>query len=98
MKCHAGVEYPSGAPCPKCGAKFGEVCWPGINADLAEVASLRSRLARAQAAVDFCEWLNGYFGGINRRDELTALEANSIRAKLYGEVYPPPEVSLTSGQ
>lgn len=37
MKCHAGVEFPSGKPCPKCGAKLGEVCWPGINADLANL-------------------------------------------------------------
>ena len=50
MKCHAGVEFQSGKPCPKCGAKLGEVCWPGINADLLEVVSLRDRLKRADAA------------------------------------------------
>ena len=42
MKCHAGVEFPSGKPCPKCGASLGEVCWPGINADLAELPNLRA--------------------------------------------------------
>jgi hypothetical protein len=44
MKCHAGVEIPSGAPCPKCNAKLGEVCWPGINADLLELPRLRKKL------------------------------------------------------
>lgn len=42
MKCHAGVEFPSGKPCPECGAKLGEVCWPGINADLQELNRLRA--------------------------------------------------------
>lgn len=42
MKCHAGVEFPNGAPCPKCHAKLGEVCWPGINAELLELARLRA--------------------------------------------------------
>ena len=45
MKCHAGVEFPSGKPCPKCNAKLGEVCWPGINADLLELGRLRAALA-----------------------------------------------------
>jgi hypothetical protein len=44
MKCHAGVEFPSGKPCPKCNAKLGEVCWPGIRADLLELVRLRSAL------------------------------------------------------
>jgi hypothetical protein len=44
MKCHAGVKFPDGKPCPKCGAKLGEVCWPGINADLLELARLRAAL------------------------------------------------------
>lgn len=44
MKCHAGVEFPSGKPCPKCHAKIGEVCWPGINADLLELAKFRAVL------------------------------------------------------
>lgn len=44
MKCHAGIEFKSGDPCPKCGAKLGEVCWPGINADLAELPKLREAL------------------------------------------------------
>lgn len=46
MKCHAGVEFPSGKPCPKCNAKLGEVCWPGINADLLELARLRKEIGR----------------------------------------------------
>lgn len=45
MKCHAGVEFESGKPCPKCHAKLGEVCWPGINADLLELARLKKILA-----------------------------------------------------
>jgi hypothetical protein len=57
--------------------------------DTVEIAKLREQLVSAQRAMDFCGWLDGYFGGINRRDELTASEANSIRAKLYGEVFPP---------
>jgi hypothetical protein len=44
MKCHAGVEFPDGEPCPKCKAKLGEVCWPGINADLLELPKLRKAL------------------------------------------------------
>jgi hypothetical protein len=48
MKCHAGVEYPSGKPCPECGAKLGEVCWPGINQDLQDVKKLR----------DFAMWVD----------------------------------------
>lgn len=44
MRCHAGVEIPSGKPCPKCNAKLGEVCWPGINADLLELVRLRRKM------------------------------------------------------
>lgn len=51
MKCHAGVEYPSGKPCPKCGAKLGEVCWPGINRDLMDVKKLRDALTELYALV-----------------------------------------------
>lgn len=49
MKCHAGVEFPSGRPCPKCNAQLGEVCWPGINADLLEVVQLREEITRVRA-------------------------------------------------
>lgn len=55
MKCHAGVEIPSGKPCPKCKAGLGEVCWPGINADLAELTQLRSAVREfleAEVAVE----------------------------------------------
>lgn len=45
MKCHAGVEFESGKPCPKCNARLGNVCWPGINSDLTELVELR-RLAK----------------------------------------------------
>jgi hypothetical protein len=41
MKCHAGIEFASGSTCPKCNAKLGEVCWPGINRDLADLPLLR---------------------------------------------------------
>lgn len=52
MKCHAGVEFPQGTPCPKCHAKLGEVCWPGINADLLELPKMRKALeAIVSAAV-----------------------------------------------
>lgn len=51
MKCHAGVEFPSGKPCPKCNAKLGEVCWPGINADLLELARLRVENERLRSDV-----------------------------------------------
>ncbi len=44
MKCHAGVKFESGKPCPKCGATLGEVCWPGINADLIAVKKYRDAL------------------------------------------------------
>jgi hypothetical protein len=50
MKCHGGVEFPNGKPCPKCGAKLGEVCWPGINRDLADVKKLR----------DFANWVEAW--------------------------------------
>jgi hypothetical protein len=49
MKCHAGIEFESGKPCPKCGAKLGEVCWPGINADLLEVVQLRKENEQLRA-------------------------------------------------
>jgi hypothetical protein len=55
MKCHAGVEFPSGAPCPKCKAGLGEVCWPGINNDLAELVQLKAAVREfidAEAAVE----------------------------------------------
>ncbi len=77
MKCHAGVEFSAGRPCPKCGAGLGEVCWPGINNDL-------QGLKRYQ---DFAQWvgtwvskpvgsysvtaLKGLFG--MTRDKLAAL-------------------------
>jgi hypothetical protein len=51
MKCHAGVEFESGKPCPKCHAKLGEVCWPGINADLLEVVQLRKENERLRSIV-----------------------------------------------
>lgn len=60
MKCHAGVEFPSGKPCPKCNAKLGEVCWPGINADLAELPGLRTQHTQMRNAINDVELaLNG---------------------------------------
>lgn len=61
MKCHAGVEFPSGKPCPKCGAGRGEVCWPGINADLLEVVQLRKENERLRAALQKIANPIGYF-------------------------------------
>jgi hypothetical protein len=55
MKCHAGVKFTSGKPCPKCGAKLDEVCWPGINADL---LANKSMLAALQEAIDVFEGMN----------------------------------------
>ncbi len=56
MKCHAGVEFPSGKPCPQCNAKLGEVCWPGINADLLEVVQLRKDNERLRKGIqDFLD-------------------------------------------
>jgi hypothetical protein len=52
MKCHAGVEFPSGKPCPKCNAGLGEVCWPGINADLLELPRCRDEIERLRNALD----------------------------------------------
>lgn len=52
MKCHAGVEFESGKPCPRCNAKLGEVCWPGINADLIEVVELRKEVANFRVLLD----------------------------------------------
>jgi len=52
MRCHAGVEFQSGKPCPECGAGLGEVCWPGINADLLEVVQLRKENERLRSALD----------------------------------------------
>lgn len=46
MKCHAGIEFESGKPCPKCNAKLGEVCWPGINADLLELPKVKKALQK----------------------------------------------------
>lgn len=51
MKCHAGVEFESGKPCPKCNAKLGEVCWPGINKDLMDVQKLRTENERLRKAL-----------------------------------------------
>jgi len=53
MRCHAGVEFESGKPCPECGAKLGEVCWPGINADLLEVVQLRKQIVNFRGALAF---------------------------------------------
>jgi hypothetical protein len=55
MKCLAGVEFPNGKPCPKCKAALGDVCWPGINAELLEAVRLRQENERLQAERD--HWL-----------------------------------------
>jgi len=61
MKCLAGVEIPSGKPCPECGAKLGEVCWPGINAELREVVQLRKENERLRDALQKIANPIGYF-------------------------------------
>lgn len=68
MKCHAGVEFESGKPCPKCSAKLGDVCWPGINADLTELPRVRERLRQA-------EWVLEASGF--RRCDIPACNCNS---------------------
>lgn len=85
---------------PRTGVGFADAAFivEAVNSHDAlksELEKAQLQLVKAQATVFFCEWLDGYFGGINRRDELTAFEANSIRAKLYGEVYPPPALTVT---
>lgn len=60
MKCHAGVEFKSGKPCPKCGAKLGEVCWPGINADLIANKKMKAALEEAER---FMAYFAGETGG-----------------------------------
>jgi len=44
---------PSKGPCPKCGARLGDVCWPGINNDLHELNRLRKGIQ---------DYLDGNFG------------------------------------
>jgi hypothetical protein len=60
MRCLAGVEFEGGKPCPECGAKLGEVCWPGINADLLEVAKLRKENEWLRRGIK--DYLDGNFG------------------------------------
>lgn len=70
-----------------------------VAQNLAEVieqlCDLAQRPADCGAAMDFCEWLRGYFAGDWGRDELTPFEANTIRAEL-GKVFPGPEVTSTN--
>lgn len=61
MKCHAGVEFQGGKPCPKCHATLGEVCWPGINADLLELARLRKEIEPLRSALQEAERFMAYF-------------------------------------
>lgn len=48
-----------------------------------------------QSAVNFCQWLKGYFSTFTGRDELTAFEANTIRAELYEKVFPSTPITST---
>lgn len=70
MKCHAGVEFPQGTPCPRCDAKLGEVCWPGINADLLELPRRRAEVDTLRGALkNLHDWyveyarINNLFNG-----------------------------------
>ncbi len=98
MKCHAGVEFESGKPCPKCNAKLGEVCWPGINADLLEVVQLRKENERlrsdlmaerercALVAISF-----GEFPGDRLTKELRVMCGNAIADKIREQAVSPAE-------
>lgn len=83
MKCHAGVEFPQGKPCPKCGAGLGDVCWPGINQDLHDVKKLRDFVAWVDtwvsnpAASYSTSALDGLFG--MTRDRIAALSPQESR-------------------
>lgn len=73
MKCHAGVEFPSGKPCPKCGAELGEVCWPGINRDLLELPKLREALLTSTTMMEALlvqleSW--GHASAVNARGQI----------------------------
>jgi len=68
MKCHAGVEFPDGKPCPKCKAELGEVCWPGINADLLALPKMRKALEAAR------EWIIRNTDGENDPDDTVMYE------------------------
>lgn len=59
--------------------------------------TLAQRPADCGAAMNFCEWLQGYFDGDWGRDELTPFEANTIRAELE-KVFPGPVVTSTEGK
>lgn len=85
MKCHAGVEFESGKPCPKCHAKLGEVCWPGINADLLELARLREFVGWVDSWVSnpvgaySVSALDGLFG--MTRDKIASLALSSNKSE-----------------
>jgi hypothetical protein len=92
--------------CAKVAREFGEHHERNIKSEgdvlLATVANAAEDIAQliealpasgeADAAAGFCEWLKGYFNGVAGRDELTAFEANTIRAELTERVFPvaPP--------
>lgn len=61
----------------------------------AHPAAQPSPAADAQRAIDFCQWLQGYFKGDLGRDELSAFEANQIRNELNERVFPGLAVSST---
>jgi hypothetical protein len=98
MKCHAGVEFTSGKPCPKCNAKLGEVCWPGINADLKELPLLREENARLRDALRSVQKIisTGAMTGFNWKDGDWAdrlFESQRVTsAALQGERTEPPVV------
>jgi hypothetical protein len=109
MKCHAGVEFPSGEPCPECGAELGEACWPGINADLLEVKELRKQIVNLRGALAFIH-NSTEEGAIKHRDyDHLAISVYSVAkealdgkfvddmhaAEVYDKLYP--RASVTSG-
>lgn len=67
-----------------------------LDAANAALAAQPSPAADAQRAIDFCQWLQGYFKGDLGRDELSAFEANQIRNELNERVFPGLVVTSTS--
>jgi len=86
MKCHAGVEFPSGKPCPKCDAKLGEVCWPGINAGLLELVRLRSALkAIVREAAAIKRDLNWPGEAVEAADRFYKIAASALSSTISTE-------------
>lgn len=95
MKCHAGVEFPSGTPCPKCNAKLGEVCWPGINADLLEMARLRDENEQLRRDLSHAKAVQEVWIGRARRLEaaLPPAQSHPIEIVNAGQSFRKPDLA-----